>query len=339
MISKNTLTICSVFHSSNTARILSINGELTRRINPESTYTWLVADNSLGVAAQHLAEGYFSVSVGVEKPSKIASEFAGSYHHAAALNNLLPRVTTRFLLVLDSDFFIIRHGWIEDVLAHMKKENLAFFGAPYHPRFFNKYRYFPSIPCFFVDLEKISRETLDFTPKFDEQRVHRVPAREVEVEDDGAIGLKNRVRAYFPKSIIRIAAIARLKDRIQIGASRDVGYRVFEKYANNLSFRSNYVQPVFDEQEDFIGPRYARSFANRLFEKVLPDQKCFYPKKKNYYTSQGFYEKQISDPEWWEEYMWRGEPFGLHMRGEMNRIKRDWRAETESIQKIIFSHT
>ena len=73
-------------------------------------------------------------------------------------------VTTRFLLILDPDFFIVRRDWIADCLAHMQAHELSFFGAAHHPRRPTKFRYFPSVMCTFVDLSRVDRHDLDFNP-------------------------------------------------------------------------------------------------------------------------------------------------------------------------------
>lgn len=90
----------------------------------------------------------------------------GSYQHAAALNQFLRdhAVRTPYLLILDPDFFIVRSNWIADVISHMSSRGLAFFGAPWHPKWYSKYRYFPCVHCMFIDARQIDCPELDFTP-------------------------------------------------------------------------------------------------------------------------------------------------------------------------------
>ena len=45
---------------------------------------------------------------------------------------------------------------------------LAVFGAPWHPRWVYKNRYFPCVHCMFVDLDRVSIDALDFEPDYDD---------------------------------------------------------------------------------------------------------------------------------------------------------------------------
>lgn len=87
-----------------------------------------------------------------------------SYQHATAINFLLPKVTTRFVLILDPDFFIVPS--LGSVIGYMLENQLSVLGAPYHPKSKKHYKYFPTAFCMFLDLERVDRKKLDFTPGF-----------------------------------------------------------------------------------------------------------------------------------------------------------------------------
>ncbi len=85
---------------------------------------------------------------------RLLGKYLGSYHHAAGLNRALERVATRYALVIDPDFYVVRPGWIAEVLAHVRAEDLAAFGAPWNPRWYQKFRYFPCTHFMVLDLAK-----------------------------------------------------------------------------------------------------------------------------------------------------------------------------------------
>lgn len=130
----------------------------------------------------------------------------GSYQHSAALNQFLRdrSVYTPYLLVLDPDFYIVRSNWIDDVITHMASRGLAFFGAPWHPKWYSKYRYFPCVHCMFIDARQIDCHELDFTPdlvergaKADMQKGMALPVNKA--HQSQSVGVENIVpRQWLP---------------------------------------------------------------------------------------------------------------------------------------------
>ena len=163
------LTIVSVYHNELSKRLLELNGEFTRTMNPGSDFVWLVGDNTPQNFLPKIDENIFTIV-----PNKEDYHGLGSHQHAGAINKCLKEVKTRFVLSLDSDFYIVRNEWINDVLGYMKARGLAFFGVTYHTQDYPKYRYFPSVVCMFVDLEKVPLETLDFTPQMEFKKTGQV---------------------------------------------------------------------------------------------------------------------------------------------------------------------
>ena len=103
---------------------------------------------------------------GVKQNKKIDPNFRGSYQHAKSLNKFLRahKINTKYLLILDPDFYIIDNDWINKVISFMNTNNLDFFGSPWHPKWYTKYRNFPCVHCMFINLKKIDQGSLDFTP-------------------------------------------------------------------------------------------------------------------------------------------------------------------------------
>jgi len=249
------LTICSVFHNDKTKKLLELNQKHTKDLNPKSEhgwYEWLVKDNTNDIGDY---------------------DMKASYEVARALNELATQVKTKYALFLDSDFFIVRENWVQDVLDYMKKKNLMFLGVPWHPKWFKKIRYFPAEHCLFVDIRKVG--VLDFTPAPQEHEVPLFVARL-------PIWLRNN-----------------LEPRYQIGTSRDVGYRIYRSYK---SYRNECFKPVFR-------PKRIIPF--------IPDRFSYTPKRSSF-TKIGFKEHGLKDTGF-EEFMWKGKPFGFHMRGTQNK--------------------
>lgn len=326
------LTICSVAHESR--RHLELNWELASRLNPGARWRWIVIENTPRGSIERLdgQDERYTLLEGVAADEGIPSWGRGSYQHAAALNKVVARVPTRFVLFLDPDFYILRPNWIEVISTHMLDEDLGFFGVPWHPRWFIKYRYFPCVHCLFIDLARVERESLDFTPEHDWS-----PA-----DESGPVAYWLAVKDRLPPVLRRsvrvlgrtVWALA-LKDRRVIGSSRDTGYRLFRAYGRIPRVRYEYAIPMFRPRQHFGGPRYALTWANRLAEKFLPDRRCYIPKHVGSYTEVGFREFGYPDVSslGWEEFVWHGEPFGFHVRRNAQRAH-DVGQVAEVLQRI-----
>lgn len=112
-----------------------------------------------------------------------------------------------------------------------------------------------------------------------------------------------------------------LKRKSIIGSSRDTGYRIYEKYRDR---KSECIQPVFKD----INPAYLKSPLNIFIEQFLPENLCYLPKKKDYYTK-GF--SGLGD-----EFMWQSEPFGLHLQGaQKDGTIKDHSGEWDELKNIL----
>lgn len=300
------LTISSVYHSAATKELLEFNLLLTKKINPGVNFDWVVADNSLGnVSAPNQDSGFITVP-GADRVKNVPFWARGSYHHAAGIHKTLEHMKTRFALVLDSDFFLVRPGWITDVIDHMIKNKLHFFGTPYHPSRFIKYRYFSSINCFFIDLKHINYKDLDFGPDYN-GAMNVMPF----------LGRVNRRASKILRNLF-------FGKRAKIMCSRDTGYKISEKFSRFAPF--DLAKPVFK-------PKQPISF----FERILPDKFCYAPKKLGYYSETSFAELGYPDAAsfGWEEYVWRKEPFAVHLNANRNREKRNLIDELAAISRLF----
>ncbi|MDP3770307.1 MAG: hypothetical protein U1A25_03210 [Candidatus Sungbacteria bacterium] len=292
---KQELTICSVYHSLEAKRLLELNYDWVKKMNPGKELRWVVADNTPKNFTGKIDSQRFIVVPGADHKESVPPWLVGSYHHSQAIAKSLPAITTRFALFLDSDFYIVRHQWIDEILRYMEKNNLAFFGVPWHPAYAIKYRYFPAPHTMFVDTQKIPTQTLDFQPLYDDI-----------LHPTAYTGMLRRLRKI--KEYISA--------RAKIGTSRDTATRIYQKYYHSPDITWECPQPVFDPADDLRDIKGARG-ASSMIECFLPDRFCYNPKRQNYYTKKGFRENGYADARatGMEEFMWQGRPYGFHVRG------------------------
>lgn len=320
------LTICTVsFHS---AEYLRRNMALTAQLNARSTVQWVVVDNSPGETAGPPGDGSTDVRVvpGPQVEAPQATLHSGSVNHGAGLNLALSLVQTRFVLALDPDFFIVRPGWVGDVTRYMATRRLGFLGAPWHPRWFGKWRYFPCAHCLFIDLDKVDRNRLDFRPRLDE----------TPTTSRDALRLHPRLRAVASgmKGLLLNGRLRR-----SIGSSRDSGYGVFHEFGRRADSGSECLTPVCSFPEDYLAYRPRR--ANWFIDYLLPDRLSYRPKRPGYFSESGFSERGLPSPRsvGWEEFLWHGEAFGFHLRRQRSRPRVDEAAVIDEILTAAVEQT
>lgn len=291
------ITICSVYHSPESKKLLEINADFVKKMNPGVSWRWLAVDNSLSGLAIDVESGIETMrgTPFSELPLSVYADARPSYHHSLAINKLLPLVGTRFVLSLDSDFYIVRKNWIREALEYMRSREIAFLGAPWHPRWWKKIRYFPAHHSLFIDLDKIDIVSLDFTPQYNE---NTPPPRTWKFD------LLPIFARKFAKNLL---------GRFKIGSSKDTGYAIYDLYNGRKDIANECFIPVFR-----LGrTRGFMHVIKMLASFALPDRWSYVPKRKGYHTEIGFKELGCPDvSEWgWEEFMWFGRPLGFHLRG------------------------
>ncbi len=279
------LTLCTVSYES--AEWLRLNLDLVKQLNPGVRFHWLVAENSPPGSSGRLyrCEPGFEVFDGAEYEDRRYG--SASYHHAAGLNVITRIASTRYLLILDPDFFIIRRNWIKDVIAYMRSRDVAILGAPWHPKRSSKFRYFPCAHCTFIDLHKIHRDRLDFSPDYE--------------GDPAWLGLREHPGSRLNAVIARLT----LARRRRVGRARDTGWRLLHYHREHPSVKVECFQPVFK-------PRVVR----RMLDLFFPDHLSLTPKRRGYFSKTGFAVHGFPDVQsnGWEEFLWNREPFGFHVR-------------------------
>lgn len=382
----NALTIVTVAGPGD-EQLVRENVEYISRKNPGCDYIVHILDN--GCFHGHPNVSIDKPNVTVHKgqapdPSK-PNACRGSYQHSAALNYFLRNnvIETPYLLVLDPDYYILRSDWISEVLDFMTTGGLTFFGAPWHPKWYSKHRYFPCVHCMFIDVRQVDCAALDFTPdlvergaKVDKRNGLIVPASKsianaigdqvvprnwfpvfIEIARDS---LKELCQAYIdnkqpiPRSLKYFIRLARLTNALKnkarvargllasmtvnrrtIGAAHDTGYLVEKAYAGK-NWKVDTLIPSVILARDFSKPHLLSTRIGRFVDTLFPDKWSYIPKRRGYYTENGFNKMGYPDAALlgWEEFFWLGVPFGVHMR-RYNKKTRDLQAETKLLSEFL----
>lgn len=323
------LTICTV--SFRSQDYLNLGWELTRQLNNagKHSWEWIVVENTPEGDPERLAPGdeSFRILSGIDM-TNVKSKYPAGYQHAAGLNKALSQVKSRYALILDPDFFVIRKNWISDLIEHMQRNHIVFLGSPYHPKWYMKIRYVPVAYCLLIDLEQVNRSDLDFIVRYPPEK-----------EGGG------KIKKSLPESLRKIFRPAShllswlIFNRKLIEAERDTGWHLYDKIkkvGTENYYKYECLIPVFHPSEDFTGKEHLPQALNEVIEKFLPDHRSYIPKKAGYFSQSGFKERGYADlnAREWEEYLWRGEPFGFHLRGYPKR-DRDMRPEKEFLRDFL----
>ncbi|MBK9779887.1 MAG: hypothetical protein IPP55_07540 [Anaerolineales bacterium] len=328
------LTICSVSYRS--ASLLDLNLSLTRDLNPTANFHWLLVDNNNDFLDRKPQDAQ-TVQLLTGDSCHNRGHFRGSYHHALALNKALGVVSTRYLLVIDPDFFIFRKNWIKDVLNYMAKKELSFWGAPYYPDLAWKRRYFPTVSCMLIDLERVFKKDLDFTPELDEFQLlskKSTPALTrilIGIIPEEVQHLNRRSLADMAWVILRNRWVAEpLSERFpkrfypNVNVSRDTGFKIQNSFGRNQKYRLETLIPAYVNDLFTKKSSNFMNIAARMYALSIPEDVSIYPKKRNYSTHLHFRDVGFFDVRGqfgWEEFFWQGEPFAMHIKGGTRKFE------------------
>lgn len=305
------LTVVTVALAGHVPHVLA-NRRLQQQLSPEPV-NWVVVDNDDGRVAQAVADSGVNGIVVVPGVSArdVPQGFGfGSYHHAAGLAVGLRACATRFLLVLDPDLYLVRPKWIRDVVKTMRDGGPAVFGVPWHPIWYGKYRHFPCVHCLFVDTARVPLRRLDFTPELRERPSRRLSASAVAGPPLATATTRAERGLRLVTSVPRVIYHLTIMRR-QIGRTRDTGCRIHD--ALHSSCASDVADAVA-VPADFAFPFHLRTTVGRRLERQLPERWSYLP--RGYTTDRTFADLGVLDgrARGWEEFLWRGEPFALHVR-------------------------
>ena len=152
-----------VYIRKNIHLITSLNRE------SENNYSIDIIDNGFMISPElGFQEDIDSARILLGQPaiSSYPDNCRASYQHASALNQYMHSINIddEFILVLDPDFFITRSNWIDELITHASTNKLSFFGSVWAPKWFKKYRHFPTVHCMLIDTRRVNISELDFLP-------------------------------------------------------------------------------------------------------------------------------------------------------------------------------
>jgi len=323
------LTICTVSFE-NKAHV-ELNRWLTAALNPTASSQWIVVENSpQGTGDVFSAQaGEFTVLEGV--PFNPAVSRAASHHHAQALHKALEQLNTRFVLILDPDYYIVLPDWVHQIPQYMQQKGLAVLGVPWHPRWFAKFREYPATHCMFIDLAQVERDDLDFSPGSymrhkkksrdeDENSESILPALRIFREISTSSDFFERLDHLFvaPLRSLKGVIAVNLRGRYIVNKTPDTGYTFYQR-TQKKSINFEFIPVVFYDHEYPVRPR----LINRLIDRVVPEKFRFVSMQEGYLVRSGFKAAGLTDTTQYacEEFMWQGKPFGFHVRSVPRTIK------------------
>lgn len=306
------------------ARQALLRAEIAKRFDPEPIEA-LIPDAQVvpGPSLKETFERVFAETADLQSDAaerrRLLEKYLASYHHAEALSLALERVTTRYAVVVDPDFYVVRPDWIAAVLTRMDEAGLAAFGAPWSPRWFQKFRGFPCTHLMVLDLERRPWTKDMLAPDLvGGGRRYGSPVW----TDYPRVRAKGRASAAGYLLRHAFAAVGEdLRQRASIGASRDTGYRLALDFARDAALKAETLIPVFAPTDGFMPAAVAGPQLAGPLEALLPDRWRYLPRGVGRPSPTGFRERGYPDfrARGWEEFLWQGEPFAFHVRGEMRR--------------------
>jgi hypothetical protein len=179
----------------------------------------------------------------------------------------------------------------------------------------------------FVDLSLPGVGGLDFSPDITDAAIgrrHHPPfLRDLERTLAGGERWWTLFRAI---QRLRLLLAEDRNRRSVIGSSRDTGIRIFERFSGAPGIRSErpHVDPLLPSLlEEDSGIRWNLRNTLELFR---PDSLRFVPRRRRYWSRRSFRDFGLPDLRelGWEEFMWRGQPFGFHIRrAEKSELERE----------------
>lgn len=251
-------------------------------------------------------------------------KYLASYLHAAGLNIALRESKTRYSIVLDPDFYIVQENWVDNILKKMERENLAIFGAPWNPRWYQKFQSFPCSHLMVIDHQKIpftpnllSPELVRPGPKF----VSQIILEMSHIRDPRSLkrrkhGFAKKIRENWRKLLMED-----WRQRKTIGASRDTGYKLAERARSDSSISCAMATPVFDPRLEGFQPEVVFPWQRAAFVEWLYPASRRYMPRRGTYSRTGFLERGYPNFRVlnWEEFLLDDAPFAFHVRGELQR--------------------
>jgi len=207
------------------------NVKTVRAFNPNSDHKWILIDNSSGADLSTLENEKPIVYKGADE--KYLNAFflkKASLANATALNFGITKSNTRFICVMDPDFFVVYPNWIEAVLGYMDSAGVGILSAPYHPIWYEK-AHRATGHFMVIDTDIIPASMVNFAPsekQYDSRR--RVPPH--------WLGKRRKLRRAY-----------------------DCGSQIEELFGSNME----YLVPIYDKK---LNPRVGK--LDSVLDLILP---------------------------------------------------------------------
>jgi len=310
------LSICTT--SFRSATFLRINHATTAELNPGVEVRWIVAENSPADSDERLSEN----EPGMQVIAGAGPGHTPAHHHTLALTSAIAAAQTRFVLILDPDLFVVRPNWIREVIEHMHTRSLAIFAVPWHPHSRGKYRYFPAVHFALFDTERFPKHDIDFAPDMPDGP--NDPTWQQGWNADQAW--------HSPDPLAQaLGRLPWLKSRRRLHTS--TGGRMYKRWAGDSSLRFELADPAWDPAR--TPPKL--NLKAKVLDFLLPEDLRWHPRGYSRRWREGFLSSilPLDAPNHWEQFMWRGEPFCFHVRGNQERARRTPQEEAALAQKAL----
>ena len=293
-----------------------------------------------------------NVFAGVSQDSSLPINCRGSYQHGMALTQAVrANIDTAVLVIMDPDFYVIKKDWINDLVETLN-EGKSFVGAPWHPKWWPKYRRFPCVHFMGINLKNIDCRKLNFIPDVAE-RAEKKLSRESKVENKRRKRIIHRVKSlkekpttpnmifkifYFVINKCRLAlkiVIQNTKGRLYIGSSHDTGHYVYMTHKNISDSAVEVLLPYVDFEKTYGSVIHLKYRIGRLLEKLVIN-KYAYIDSKSKVSDKNFQQFGLPDLDdyGWEEFFNNEGPYGFHMR-RFNKLHRNIEEELTILDSIL----
>lgn len=314
------VTICTV--ACNNAGFIRHNIALTRTTSGQVPVRWVIAENSPADSKQRLEGPIEAALIIAGEPG----QHTPAYQHSLALHQAIACCQTRFLLVLDADFYIVRQNWAMDMIRYMDHHELAMLGVPWHPKRSEHYRYFPAVHCTMFDTERMAKTKIDLRPDYPDG-----------AQDPDWPSGYDIDRDYFTRTrwAKLIAQLPPFKARRR--CYTDAGSRLYKQYMQNSRYRFRLIDAVYDASVH----RRQLNWKERWLEKLLPDELCYIPKYYAHTSDKSFLAKFASGPisQEWDEFIWLNKPFGFHVHSSVNNQVEQMQDELDAVVSMLTTMT
>ena len=250
--------------------ILDLNPELAPRLK------FLVVNNDQSSTLEESLSGVPNLSI-IEGTLDSVGIDSGSYHHAEGLTLGVKALDTRFVLIIDPDFYIVRRNGLSDLLDALQTNDLSCIASTWNPRWIHQPRDVPTIHMMLLDCSKLDPKSIDLSPVITHPFRYSGPA-------------KNLVQRIFR------------------GKFRDTAFRLVRRLTDG-SHRMEVLTPSFRPEK--FHPRWSLDI-----DRIVPDRFALTPKAPSSFTRKSFLEECAPSlySEEIEEFYWRAEPFAIHLR-------------------------